>query len=303
MDPQQIPYHALNGAHGSDENKPLLHFAHANGYPPMCYRQLLEPLLDYYRVIAIEHRPLWSGAKQEDLKSWHTIADDLIAFLDLQGAKKIVGIGHSLGAIATLMAAVKRPTLFSHLVLIEPVLLPERMLFWLGLMPLWLRMRIIPMVPMALKRKDRWENKEAVFHSYRTKRVFARLSDEALWDFIDYGIRPVQNGVRRREATSGEEAMQGEVELVYPKAWEAHIYATIPQIWQPVRKLTQPTLGIRGEESNTILPRSWQKWKQLQPRATFVQVQKTGHLVPLEEPTLLAETILEWLLDQNREAT
>lgn len=296
MDPEQIPYHALTSDSGSGENRPLFHFAHANGYPPLCYRQLLEPFLSRYRVIAIEHRPLWPEARREDVKNWYRIADDLIAFLDRWGAREIVGMGHSLGAVATMIAAVKRPDLFSHLVLIEPVLLPEHLLFWFELMPLWMRMRLGSLVPVALKRKDRWHNKEAVFQSYRQKRVFARLSDEALWDFVHYGIRPIQNGAKEHKTDSGEEAAAREVELVYPKAWEAHIYATIPQLWRPLRKLTHPILGIRGAESNTILPKSWQKWKQLQPQATFVEVQGTGHLVPLEEPILLAETILEWLL-------
>ena len=36
-----------------------IHFSHANGYPPLCYKGLLSPFMRDYRLIASLHRPLW----------------------------------------------------------------------------------------------------------------------------------------------------------------------------------------------------------------------------------------------------
>ncbi|MCP4427111.1 MAG: hypothetical protein GY803_21705 [Chloroflexi bacterium] len=37
---------------------PILHFAHANAYPPGAYRQFVAALRSHFRVLAIEQRPL-----------------------------------------------------------------------------------------------------------------------------------------------------------------------------------------------------------------------------------------------------
>lgn len=41
-----------------------------------------------------------------------------------EGLSQVVGAGHSMGAVATMFAALKQPSLFTKLVLIEPVILP-----------------------------------------------------------------------------------------------------------------------------------------------------------------------------------
>ncbi len=58
-----------------------LHFLHANGYPPDCYKPLLELLKTQYHVFGMKLRPLWDGSKPEDLEDWHPLSDDLLQFL------------------------------------------------------------------------------------------------------------------------------------------------------------------------------------------------------------------------------
>ncbi|MEJ2746327.1 MAG: alpha/beta hydrolase, partial [Anaerolineae bacterium] len=94
-----------------------IHFAHANAYPPGCYRQFLEALLSHYRVLAIEQRPLWPRSDPQELSSWELLADDLIRFFEQAGLEEVIGVGHSLGGVATMYAAVKRPSLFRKLIL------------------------------------------------------------------------------------------------------------------------------------------------------------------------------------------
>ena len=107
-----IPFHHFGGEGA------VIHFAHANGYPPQCYQAFIDPFLKQYQVLGIKHRPLWPSDSGVPSGTWSQFADDLIAFFDQQGLRNVVGMGHSLGAIATLQAAIKRPDLFSTLVLI-----------------------------------------------------------------------------------------------------------------------------------------------------------------------------------------
>ena len=43
----------------------VLHFAHANAYPPGCYQQLLKPFQKHFQVIAMHQRPLWPESEPE----------------------------------------------------------------------------------------------------------------------------------------------------------------------------------------------------------------------------------------------
>ena len=114
-----IPYEDFGGT------GPLLHFAHPNAYPPAVFRQFLQPLTADYDVLAMAQRPLWPGSRPDEMHDWQLFADDLVDFLADHDLHGIIGVGHSLGAVATMMAAVGQPQLFRALVLIEPVFLPR----------------------------------------------------------------------------------------------------------------------------------------------------------------------------------
>jgi len=84
--------------------------------------------------------------------------------------------------------------------------------------------------------------------------------------------------------------------LTYSREWEARFYAQPPlTVWEDIPKVTQPTLAIRGAESDTLFPQSWQLWQELQPDATFVEISEAGHMVPMERPSILSAEIYKFL--------
>ncbi len=259
---------------------PTLHFAHANAYPPGTYRQLLSKLAENSQVLAIKSRPLWTGSNPEEIGSWYDIAHDLILFLDQARVSDVIGIGHSLGAVTTMMAAIQRPDLFKTLVLIEPVFLPPAILAHFrgqeGFDPYEM-----PLIKIAQKRRRHWVSRQGAFGHFREKRVYSRWSDQALWDYINAGLNRDQHG---------------EFELAYPPEWEAWIYAHPPMnVWDLIPQVTQPTLAIRGKESDTLVPEAWQEWTEIQPEATFIEVMQAGHLLPMEKPATVVGLIDDYL--------
>ena len=274
----EIPF----AAHG-DEG-PALHFAHANGYPPGAYRQLLRELARRYRVLAMDQRPLWPGENPDQLQTWHLFAGDLLRFLQQQGLHSVIGVGHSLGAVVTMMAALKEPQRFRALALIEPVFLPPELLQAAAADP---QQAANPgMVTRTLKRRHRWPSAQAAFDRYRDKGVFQHLSDDALWDYVNAGL---------------QETADGHLALRFPREWEAAIYARPPlDVWELIPQVSHPTLAMRGEHSQTLQLAAWQRWRQLQPDARFVQVDGAGHLLPLEQPQSVADTVLDFLAQQPR---
>lgn len=273
---QNIPFINLENA----GTAPVLHFAHANAYPPAAYLPFLRHLQNNYHILAAEHRPLWQGSHPNELHSWHLIGDDLIHFLDQQNCQAILGVGHSLGAVTTLYAATKRPDLFRAVVLIDPVFFHPHFLAAITAHQHHLQPEDTPLVRTALNRRSRWASHAEAFTHLRSKRVFARLSDEALWAYIQGGL---------------QENADGQVELRFPPAWEARIYSLAPtDIWELLPQLSQPTLAIRASESDTLLPEAWQLWQKTQPHATFIELPESDHLLPLSHPNQIAQLIFDF---------
>jgi len=268
---QSIPFDDFGG------QGPLIHFAHANAYPPGTYRQLITRLAASFRILAVHQRPLWSGVSPKMIKDWHLLANDLIRFFDQQGLEKVIGVGHSLGAVATVMAATQRPDLFRALILIEPVFFSPALLDLL--MQAWKNDMdgALPAVKIALHRRNHWSSRQEAFDHFRIKSVFARWTDEALWDYVTAGLVPSKDGGLR---------------LAYPPAMEARVYAlSANDPWEMVSRLTQPTLALRGSESDTLYVEAWELWQQTQGSAEFIVIEETGHLLPMEKPFLVAERI------------
>lgn len=259
---------------------PLLHFYHANAYPFGTYRLFLRELARRFHVFGLAHRATWddAGAPPGHME-WTDYADDLIAFLEATGMAPVIGAGHSLGAVATMLAAGKRPDLFRGLVLIDPVFFDTR--FWLAVRatppPLRRRSRLIA---KTLARPDRFHSVEEGVEFHRSKRAFRRFPQEVLADFGAHGLVATADGDYR---------------LAYPREWEAHIYGTPPYVWRRLRAASLPILAIRGAWSDTLSEAAWRKWQRERPADTFVELAETGHLVPLEEPVRTAAVVADWV--------
>jgi pimeloyl-ACP methyl ester carboxylesterase len=252
-----------------------LHFLHANGYPPECYKPLLELLKTEYRVFGMTLRPLWGDATLNEIQDWSPFSDDLLRFLDstpLSG-EKVIGVGHSIGAIVTLRAALRDPRKFRALVLIDPVLfVPRRLIAWNIVRALGLGYRLHPLIAGALKRRRTFDNLDTLFRGYRERSIFKYMSDEYLQAYIEGMTRPT---------------VDGKHELVFPPKWEARIYFTGLRdfdLWRDLPKLEVPTLFIRGTESDTFLEGAARLVKQKQPRARIEALPRSTHLLPLEHP-------------------
>lgn len=278
--PDLIPFEEFNPIH--NKSGPVLHFAHPNAYPPACFRQFLTPLSAHYQVLAVHHRPLWPNSQPSELVSWKQIADDLLCFFDQQNLTNVIGVGHSLGAVATLYAAQQRPQLFRALVLIEPIFLPPAILEALAATPELIEN--LPLLQTTRGRRQEWPNRQAAFDHFRAKSAFRRWSDEALWDFIHYGLREdEETGVR----------------LAFSREWEAAFYSRPPlDVWQVIPQITHPTLALRGDDSDSLFPEAWALWQTLQPNATFVEFADAGHMVTMERPQEVAEATLKFLKEQ-----
>ncbi len=250
-----------------------LHFLHANGYPPECYKPLLELLKTQHHVFGMKLRPLWDDANIKDIDDWHPLSDDLLRFLSTGGLAPAIGIGHSIGGIVTLRAALRDPGKFRALVLFDPVLfVPSFLLMWNLIRMVGLGNKVHPKIAGALKRRRTFDNLEMVFRGYRSRDVFKYMSDESLRAYI--------SGITKQRPGGG-------FELIYSPEWESHIYLTGLRdfdLWRELPKLKIPTLIIRGAETDTFLENAANLVKKKNPKIQIETLEKSTHILPLEHP-------------------
>jgi pimeloyl-ACP methyl ester carboxylesterase len=274
-----------------------LHFLHANGYPPECYTPIFDLLKIQYHVFGMKLRPLWDNPKIEEIHDWHPLSDDLLLFLAshpllgsiLPGAgKPVVGVGHSIGGIVTLRAALRDPGKFCALILLDPVLfVPSFLVMWNLVRAVGLGEKVHPKIAGALKRRRTFDNLDLVFRGYRSREVFKYMSDENLRTYISGITKPKDDGG---------------FELAYSPEWESHIYLTGLRdfdLWHQLPKLKIPTLIIRGAETDTFLGKAADLVKKKNPNIQIKTLEKSTHILPLEHPQQVFDLMQAFLLGIN----
>ena len=256
-------------------------FLHANGYPPECYRPLLSRLAENFHVTAMVQRPLWPDSKPGDIDSWHPLTDDFLRFLDAHHTGLITCVGHSMGGIALLRAALREPERFKAIVLLDPVLLPPYIIaFWNIMRKLEIGERHHPFLKAARQRRQQFDDLDRLYQGYRRKPVFRYFDDEALRAYV--------NGI----ACQVDENIY---QLCYSAKWETHIYMISiwkdMDIWRGLPALEIPSLIVRGAETDTFWEQTGKLVKRKQPEIRLEELEESTHLLALERPTEISNLI------------
>ena len=260
---------------------PVLHFAHANGFPPGSYRKLIGELAKGRHVVSMSARPLWPDSTPMALRGWSVLAEDLSAELGRRGLRGIVGVGHSLGAVTSLLAEASDPGLFSAVVAVDPLILTgAHSLFWGTVKALGLAERI-GIVRGARRRRELWSHRDEARTTYSSKKIFADWDPEVFDDYLDAGM---------------VDQPRGGVRLRYPKEWEARIFSAAPHnLWAELRKVSVPTFFVQGEHSDTFLDAARVRIEKEVPASRTAVVADSSHFLPMERPAELARLVEEFL--------
>jgi pimeloyl-ACP methyl ester carboxylesterase len=247
---------------------------------------LIERLKLDHRVLAMFLRPLWPESDPHSIRDWRPFSEDLQRYLHEQAAGPFVGVGHSIGAVVTLRAALREPALFRALILIDPVLLPPSRILQLRVArALGLANRLNSRIETTLKRRRKFDDLEQLFAGYRRREVFRFFSDEHL--------RVLIQGITRR-------APGGGYELAYSPEWEARIYQTAiwndADIWNGLPRLQVPALLIRGSQTDTFWSHTARLVEKRNPAMKTVTIPDSTHLVALERPEEVAAVAHEFLV-------
>lgn len=252
----------------------LLHFAHGNGFPSGCYRQLFLHLQTRFKCCYIDR--VGHTAKFPVTENWHYLVCEVIASIKAQASRPVIGVGHSLGGILTLLAAIEEPSLFRAIVLLDsPLIGPFKSNMVRVVKALGMIDRVTPAFRSRV-RQQHWHSREDAWTYLKSKALFTHFTDACLNDYIDYGMEKDEKGYKLR----------------FDREIETRIYRTIPHILpQYEGQLTVPTTLIYARLS-TVIDRYDVQYMKKQYGIVNVVTHGT-HMFPMENPGKTAALIMK----------
>ncbi len=246
-------------------------FAHATGFCGACWRPVRSGLGDFASTV-FDFRGHGSSHSDRDRRSWWEMAQDVGAVAGLissasEEAPALVGIGHSMGGAALVMAELLNPGTFVAFVLIEPIIYG----------PPYVRDPSHPLVALALKRRQAFESRAAVRAAYGEKPPFSAWHPEALDGYVSGGSIDDGQGTR----------------LACRPRSEAEVFtaAGIHSAWERLSEVSVPTTILYGADTDTYAPGHAETLASRFQDASSLAVEETGHFLPMERPEVVVQAV------------
>lgn len=254
-----------------------INFAHANGFPAASYRQLFEHLPTQIRVLAkprYGHEPHFPVSN-----NWDNQIIEMAQFIESQSAQPVVGVGHSFGALLTLLTCAARPELFRGLILIEPPAFTGIKARTIQLLKIARMMDKVPPARLALNRRNGWSVDEDLIAYFKGKALFRDFSEQAISDYVSAGMVE-ENGAFK---------------LFFKPEVEAGIFLNVPHHLHKLRgKITVPATLITAAKGG-VVTRSGIARLCRYFNLSHQVFHGGGHLFPLEKPAATARLLTELL--------
>ena len=264
-DDQEVAYYELGAA-----GPPLL-LVHATGFCGPAMAPVAALLAPSFRCIALDSRGHGASPRPADGDfSWAGFGADALAVVDELGLEGAIGIGHSCGAAALLLAEQARPGTFAGLYCYEPIVYPHDTVLEPSL-------EGNPLSAGALRRRWRFADREEALVNFSAKAPFDTLDPEVLAAYVDNGFEPDPAGGIRLRCRREDEAR------VYAHGFSHDAYAHLGAVPCPV------TLA-GGEYTDAIGPDLLARYARRLDKVEVVTLPGLGHFGPLEDPAAVARS-------------
>lgn len=255
---------SLNSSSNSPSNSPSTPLSTSNSYSYNCF--------------SIDLRGHGQSFNSLPNKfNWELMSKDILIVLDeiSKEDEQVIGIGHSFGAAALLIAALKNPKKFNKLILYEPVVFP----FYFRFIS---RFFESPLAKAALKRRKSFTSVEAAIENFSSKQPMKSFHPEVLKDYCTYGLTQINEKEWTLSCSPENEA------AVFRSGSE---HTTMNDL----HKINIPILLITGRDDPTGLSRFMPDVAKKLPNCKFVKWEEYGHLGPMENPQKFADAIREFV--------
>jgi pimeloyl-ACP methyl ester carboxylesterase len=231
---------------------------------------LAEAMREKYRVLALDQRGHGQTEWASDYHPQRRV-EDMEAFVAALGLDRFVLVGLSMGGRAAYQYAARHPETVERLVIVD--IAPEGSTAGMG------------RINDGLRWQDVFDDPEEAFQVAR--RANARPPDAALRARVKHGLM---------QRPDGKWTFRYDVALRNGSG--ARVTATPEEIaadWASLKNITSPTLLVRGVHSDILDPEHAQRMVDTIPNCKLVQVEESGHSVPLDNPRGFLEAVRGFL--------
>ena len=264
-----LAVHDLGG-----EGPPAL-LVHATGFHGRVFGPLARNLGSRLGCVALDLRGHGESGAPPDLDfDWAGFGADVLAAVDELELDRPVGIGHSCGGAALLLAEEARPGTFSSLYCFEPIVFPAER----------------PPTPdpsgllaySARQRREIFPSREAAYSNYASKPPMSTFDPEVLDAYVRFGF---------------EDLADGTVRLLCRGEYEARVYenASTNQAYAHLGEIRCPVLVACGSESYSFTPGVLGLVADKIENGRLEMLAGLGHFAPLEQPGPVAASMIRAL--------
>ena len=254
---------------------PIILLSHATGFHGRCWIPVARHLEGRFDVWAHDHRGYGDSAVPHDWPvRWDAFGDDSLAVAEhltsTLGQQRVFAAGHSMGGATLIMAALRRPEIFSGLVAFEPIVFPQT-----GFRPA--DMPPNPLVAATRKRRATFASLDEARRNFASKPPMSAFRADALDAYVDHGFKPCDDGVT----------------LKCDPEHEARTYETGGghATWNELHSLKIPLWVVGSPEAqfqpSSIAPRIAEEV----PHGHFEVWPEVSHFGPMEDPARFADYV------------
>lgn len=287
------------------KSKSTLLLSHPTGFHGRLFDKTVFNIIDEFNAISFDHRghgrSIWTPTEPLD---WSIFGRDVISILsDYSLDSPLIGIGHSMGATALIMAALESPSRFSALILYEPIIFPLEWKIGMNLI------KDSPLAVAARKRRKEFQSFQHAYSNFASKLPMNQFDPDVLRDYVRYGLvetEDIAKSSREDDSPLAHELYENWkleekfVKLRCDPIYEASIYNSghLHNTWNQLSKLTVPTWVIAGKRE-FFQPSSFaQRIANRIQGANFIRWEDSTHFGPFEKPQRLADLIKQ--IDNKR---
>ncbi len=264
---------ALHHFGGSGEN---LLICHATGFHGRAYEPFARRLTEHFTVWAVDMRGHGATAPPASGDfGWKRMADDVRTCVDEIGAP-VVAFGHSMGGATIVLTELAQPGSIRAAYLFEPIILPSHV---------DLETNDDSMSSAARKRRPEFASKEEVLERYGSRPPLSLLEPASLAAYVDHGFVSTDHGTVRLACEPEHEAL----------TFEAPDKPRVADL----ARLDLPMMFAAGLVEGDMSPAHFAiAAAKGVDGSILVRHDDVYHFGPLEDPDLIANDIINWLLPE-----
>lgn len=260
------------------EPKQQLCFLHGTGFCGLTLAAMASLLPESWQLMFLD-TPGHGGSTRpgKGMPDWQEMAQILGKSMHQQSrGEPVVGVGHSMGGILLLLAAVQQPALFSRIVLLDPVLFSRKIICWQRVMRTTGLWKFSKLVKTVSKRRCNWPDAQTMRDDLSRKSLYQQWHPQALQDFIKGGTHAVPGGLQ----------------LNCNPGWESAIFGSFPRgLWKAVERTSIPVDIIIARKSYNFISGSARRAAQLNVNISCHDFGHS-HCFPMEQPEETAALLI-----------